>query len=217
MPDTNTFFSGLPFLIAVVSVADSELAVRTARALFEGGVRAIELTLRNDAALESIRKIREQVPQMIIGAGTVIEAAQVKKVIDAGAVFAVAPGMNEKIAEEAAARKIPFAPGIATPSDIERALGFGLTVLKVFPAKYLGGLPYIKSIHAPYAHLGLRFIPLGGLTFDDIDLYAKEKIILSLGGSWIVSKDDVENQKWEAITKSAAMAVESVKKAGAKI
>ena len=217
MTNTDNFFSSLPFIIAVIQVPDSGIAADTARALYDGGVRAIELTLRNNVALESIKKIREQVPNMIVGAGTVIDPAQIQQVIDAGAVFAVAPGMNEKVVEEAKTKQIPFAPGIAVPSDIEKALGLGITTMKVFPAKYLGGIPYMKSIYTPYAHLGLRFIPLGGLVLEDIASCLKEEMILSIGGSWIAQKGDMENRRWSAITQNARKAVEAVKNAGGRI
>ena len=217
MPNANDFFSSLPFVIAVVSIPDSDLASDTAAALYEGGVRAVELALRNKAAIDSIVKIRKQVPQMIVGAGTVIEPSQVQQVIDAGAFFAVAPGMNLKVAEETIARKIPFAPGIAVPSDIETALSVGLTTLKFFPAKYMGGIPYLKSIYTPYAHLGIRFIPLGGLVVEDIASYHKEEMILSIGGSWIAQKDDIQNRNWKAITENAKKTVEAARNAGGRI
>ena len=217
MTNTGDFFSSLPFVIAVLSIPDSDRAADTAKALYEGGVRAVELALRNKEAIESIVKIRKQVPQMIVGAGTVIDPAQVRQVIDAGAVFAVAPGMNPRVAEEAAAKGIPFAPGIAVPSDIEAALGLGLLTMKVFPAKYLGGIPYMKSIYTPYAHLGIRFIPLGGLVLEDIVPCLKEEMILSVGGSWIAQKDDIQDRNWPLITENARKAVEATRNAGGRI
>jgi 2-dehydro-3-deoxyphosphogluconate aldolase/(4S)-4-hydroxy-2-oxoglutarate aldolase len=212
-----SYFSSLPSVIAVVSIPDSNLALDTAKALIEGGIRAVELALRSDAALESIGKIRKEVPQMVVGAGTVINPGQVRQVIDAGAAFAVTPGLNGKVAEEAVLSGLPFAPGIATPSEIEAALGLGLRVMKVFPAKHLGGIPYMKSIYTPYAHLGIRFIPLGGLGAGDVASCVSEEMIVSIGGSWIARQEDVENRRWNLITQRAREAADLVKEAGGRL
>jgi 2-dehydro-3-deoxyphosphogluconate aldolase/(4S)-4-hydroxy-2-oxoglutarate aldolase len=217
MENNSVYFTSLPSVIAVVSIPDPLLAAETAKALVDGGIRAIELALRNPAGLESIRKIREQIPEMILGAGTVIRREQIRQVIDAGAVFAVSPGLNPRVAEEAISRKLPFAPGIATPSDIEAALELGITVMKVFPAQYLGGIPYMKSIYTPYAHLKIKFIPLGGLKEEDISACLKEEMIISVGGSWIASRADIENRDWEKIRKKASSAVAMVRQAGGRI
>ena len=213
----SSYFSSLPYIIAVVSIPDPELALETSKALMDGGVRAIELALRNPAALESIGKIRVQVPQMIVGAGTVLRREQVQQVIDSGASFAVSPGFNPLVAETAIAKKFPFAPGIATPSDIEGVLQAGLTTMKVFPAKYLGGIQYMKSIYTPYAHLKIRFIPLGGVEAEDISQYLKEEMIISIGGSWIAPAKDIENRDWKKIREKAAAAVALVKQGGGSI
>jgi 2-dehydro-3-deoxyphosphogluconate aldolase/(4S)-4-hydroxy-2-oxoglutarate aldolase len=215
--DSVIYFSSLPSIIAVVSISDANLALGTAKALIDGGVRAIELALRSDTALESIGRIRKEVPQMIVGAGTVIDSAQVQEVIDAGAAFAVTPGFNKKVAEKAILGGLPFAPGIATPSEIEAALGLGLKVMKVFPAKHLGGIPYMKSMYTPYAHLGIRFIPLGGLGAEDVAPCINEEMIVSIGGSWIARKEDIENHGWDVITQRACEAISLVKKAGGRI
>jgi 2-dehydro-3-deoxyphosphogluconate aldolase/(4S)-4-hydroxy-2-oxoglutarate aldolase len=154
---------------------------------------------------------------MIVGAGTVIKVEQVQQVIDAGAAFAVAPGCCLRVAEEALAKNFPFAPGIATPSDIEAALSLGLTIMKVFPAMHLGGIPYMKSIYVPFAHLGIRFIPLGGLGVNDVAPYLKEEMIVSIGGSWITVKNDIENRRWDLISQKAREAVDLVSCAGGRI
>jgi 2-dehydro-3-deoxyphosphogluconate aldolase/(4S)-4-hydroxy-2-oxoglutarate aldolase len=215
--DNYCYFSSLPSIVAVVSVSDADLALSAAKALIDGGIRAIELALRSDTALESIGKIRKEVPQMIVGAGTVINPAQVQEVIDAGAVFAVTPGFNKEVAEKAILSGLPFAPGIATPSEIEAALGLGLKVMKVFPAKHLGGIPYMKSMYTPYAHLGIRFIPLGGLDAEDVVPCISEKMIVSIGGSWIARKEDIENHRWDIIIQKAREAVALVRKSGGRI
>jgi len=217
MENNSSYFASLPYIIAVVSVPDPLLAAETSRALLDGGVRVMELALRNPAGIESIKKIRLMTPEMTVGAGTVLRQEQVKQVIDAGASFAVSPGFNPLVAETAMAHNLPFAPGIATPSDIEGALQSGLTTMKVFPAKYLGGIQYMKSIYTPYAHLGIRFIPLGGLEADDITAFLKEEMIISIGGSWIAPVKDIENRDWKKIRERAAAAVELVRQGGGRI
>ncbi|MDL2229962.1 bifunctional 4-hydroxy-2-oxoglutarate aldolase/2-dehydro-3-deoxy-phosphogluconate aldolase [Treponema sp. OttesenSCG-928-L16] len=214
---TASYFRSLPSVIAVVSFPDAKLAAEAAMALMDGGIRAIELALRNDAALDAIRKIEKQVPGMIIGAGTVLREDQIPAVIDAGASFAVAPGFNPRVVETALLKKLPFAPGIATPSEIEIALSLGISVMKVFPAKYLGGLEYMKSMAAPFDHLGIGFIPLGGLAAEDLTPYLKEKIIVSVGGSWIAQKKDIEERNWNRIREKAEEAVHLVKQIGGRI
>ena len=151
-------------VMAVLMIDDASNAVPLARALLDGGVTAMELTLRTPVALEALRSIRAEVPEMIAGAGTVLTPQQVHEVQDAGAAFAVAPGVNRRVIREASAAGLPFAPGICTPTDIEMALDEGCRLLKFFPAGPQGGLPYLTSIAAPYQHLGVRFVPLGGIS-----------------------------------------------------
>src|SRR5690606_7036379 len=138
-------------------------AVPVAEALLAGGVNAMELTLRTPAALSALRRIRKAVPDMLTGIGTILTPAQVREAFDSGAAFGVAPGMNPKVVEAAIDAGLPFAPGICTPSDIARAVEFDRKWLKFFPAEPLGGLKYLETIAAPYRHLGLKYIPLGGL------------------------------------------------------
>jgi 2-dehydro-3-deoxyphosphogluconate aldolase/(4S)-4-hydroxy-2-oxoglutarate aldolase len=149
-------------IIAVLILDRVEDGVPLAEALLAGGVDAMELTLRTPAAIGALKEITAKVPEMLAGIGTILTTDQVKEVADAGAAFGVAPGMNPRIVEAALAAGLPFAPGICTPSDIERALEFERKFLKFFPAEPSGGLKYLESIAAPYAHLGVKYIPLGG-------------------------------------------------------
>jgi 2-dehydro-3-deoxyphosphogluconate aldolase/(4S)-4-hydroxy-2-oxoglutarate aldolase len=150
-------------VIAVLMIDRADDAVPLARALLAGGVDCIELTLRTDAALESLRRIRAEVPEMTVGVGTILTPRQANDAKEAGASFGVAPGMNPRVVAEAQRIGLPFAPGICTPTDIELALEAGCKVLKFFPSEPCGGLPYLRSIVAPFAHLGVQFIPLGGV------------------------------------------------------
>ncbi len=197
-------------VIAVVSLESSEAAVPLARALLAGGVSAIELTLRSPAALAALELLCKEVPELLIGAGTVLTTDQVRQVRQAGAAFAVAPGLNRRVVEAAQQSGLPFAPGICTPSDIEAALELGCRCLKFFPSEPLGGLKYLRSVATPYAHLGLRFVPLGGLSADNAAEYLREPSVIALGGSWIAPSTAIRNQDWDGITRTARQAGEIV-------
>ena len=186
-------------IIATVTIDELKSAVPLARTLWQSGVRAIELTLRTDFALEAIETIRKEFPDMLVGAGTVIFKQQVRDVMNAGAHFAVAPGTNSIVIEEAKKLGLPFAPGIATPSDIELAVNLDCRVLKYFPAEKLGGIAYLDSITQPYQHLGLQFIPLGGIGENNMKAYINHPLILAIGGSWIATKMMINQKDWETI------------------
>ena len=189
--------------IATVTVENVDDAKPLAEALLAGGIKAVEITMRTPAALQVMQVIAENYSEMLVMAGTVITPTQVRQVQDAGASCAVAPGMNARVVQAALDAQLPFAPGIATPSEIEHALEFGCDILKLFPAEPMGGLAYLKNMQAPYAHLGLQFIPLGGLTADNAEDYLKEDIILAVGGSWIASASAIREGNWAGITQRA--------------
>jgi 2-dehydro-3-deoxyphosphogluconate aldolase/(4S)-4-hydroxy-2-oxoglutarate aldolase len=193
-------------VIAVLIVDDAAEAVPLARALLSGGVDVMELTLRTPAAVDALRAIRGEAPQMLAGVGTVLSPAQVRTVAEAGAAFGVSPGLNPHVVREAQQAGLPFAPGIVTPSDIEAALDLGCRELKFFPAEPSGGLAYLKSIAAPYMHLGVRFIPLGGVSTKNLAAYLGESIVLAVGGSWLAPRELVAAGDWQAITDRAAEA-----------
>jgi len=191
-------------IIAVLEIEKEQNAVPLAKALLEGGINVIELALRTSAAFPSISLIAKEVPQMFIGAGTIIEPGQAKKVKkEKGARFGVSPGINPKIVKEAIAADLPFAPGIATPSEIEQAIALGCRLVKFFPAEGLGGLSYLKNINAPYNHLGMRYIPLGGVSAENLADYAKFNPVLAIGGSWIATKELIKAENWTEITRRA--------------
>lgn len=195
------------YVVAVLILDRVEDAVPVADALLDGGITAIELTLRTPAALAALREIKRSLPEMLAGIGTVLTPAQVKQAADAGADFAVAPGMNRRVVEAALAERLPFAPGICTPSDIEQALEFDLRLLKFFPAAPAGGLPYLRAISAPYAHHGVKYIPLGGLTASEMPEYLREPSIGGIGGSWIAPRERVRAREWNRITADAREAI----------
>lgn len=199
-------------IIAVLVIDHADDAVPLARALVAGGVDCMELTLRTDAALEALARIRAEVPEMTAGVGTILSLEQVREVAEAKAAFGVSPGVNPRVIMEASRFGLPFAPGVCTPSDIENALEHGCRLLKFFPAGPCGGLPYLKAISAPYAHLGLRYIPLGGIDESNAESYLCEPIIQAIGGSWLAPRETIQRKDWAAITETARRAKAIVEK-----
>jgi 2-dehydro-3-deoxyphosphogluconate aldolase/(4S)-4-hydroxy-2-oxoglutarate aldolase len=193
-------------VIAVVTIDDPARAVPLANALLEGGVSAIELTLRTSSALESLEAVTKNVPEMLVGAGTVLTTEQLASVRDAGATFAVAPGFNREIVAAADEMGFPFAPGVMTPSEIEGAWSMGCSVLKFYHAGLAGGLAALKSLTGPYAHLGLKFIPLGGVDEANLGAWIADPITLAVGGSWIAPRQEIAAGEFDAITARAAAA-----------
>ncbi len=198
-------------VIAVLVIDCVEDAEPLARSLLEGGITAIELTLRTPNALEALYEIKNKVPAITAGAGTILTVGQVKHAVEAGAVFGVSPGMNPVVVKEARRLNLPFAPGIVTPSDIEQAVAIGCRLLKFFPAEASGGLSYLKNIAAPYEHLNLHYIPLGGIDVNNMSSYLKTISVPAVGGSWIAPRNLIQSKDWQKITQNAIKASEIVK------
>jgi 2-dehydro-3-deoxyphosphogluconate aldolase / (4S)-4-hydroxy-2-oxoglutarate aldolase len=194
-------------IIAVTTINSANRAVPLAEALPKGGISAMELTLRTPAALEAMHAISTRVPGMTICAGTVLTRTQLSQVIDAGARLAVAPGFNPKIVTEAEQLGIPFAPGVMTPSEIECAFDLGCETLKLYHAALAGGPQAFRALTAPYAHLGLQFIHLGGITEQNLSEWDGIKSILSIGGSWIAPSELIDTGDWAAVSARAAAAI----------
>lgn len=148
---------------------------------------------------------------MVTGVGTILTPQQANEALEAGASFGVAPGMNPRVVAEARRIGLPFAPGVCTPTDIELAVEAGCKLLKFFPSEPSGGLPYLRTISAPFMHLGVQFIPLGGVGPVNAAQYLKEPSVLALGGSWLAPKDLIAKGDWAAITQLAREASEIVK------
>ncbi len=198
-------------IVAVLVVDRVEDAVPLAKALLSGGIDVMELTLRTPAALDALRAIKAEVPEMVAGVGTILTTDQVAQVVQAGGAFGVAPGLNPRILTAAREAGLSFAPGILTPSDIENAVEHGCKILKLFPAEPSGGLAYLKAMAAPYAHLGLKFIPLGGLNAKNMASYLADPNIAALGGSWLAPRELIKAGAWDQITNLAAEAVQIIK------
>ena len=199
-------------VIAVLVIEDVHSAVPVAKALIAGGISAIELTLRTKVAFDCLKIIKAEVPNLTIGAGTVLTCQQVYEISEIGVDFGVSPGFNPKIIERAQENSLPFAPGIMTPSEIEGAIQLGCTIMKFFPAESSGGIKHLNSMKAPYEHRGVKFIPLGGIDIDNMKNYLLEDNIIAVGGSWIAKPTTIKNKLWDEIKSNALVAKNIVEK-----
>lgn len=201
---------GVVPVIAIERVSD---AVALADALLEGGLPVAEITFRTEAAADVLAAMRDARPELCIGAGTVLDASNLKRAIDAGARFGLAPGFDPEIVDAAKAAGLPFCPGIMTPSDLTLAAARGVRLAKFFPAGVAGGPKALSGISAPFAHLGIRFIPTGGVTEATIGEWLALKQVIAVGGTWIAKTEDIREGRFAAIAKSAAAAVKVAKEA----
>ena len=191
-------------VIPVLTIEAHETAVPLARALVKGGLPVLEITLRTDVALEALRTIIAEVPDAIVGAGTVLNPAQLDRVQRAGARFAVSPGCTEALARAARSSGIPFLPGVQTVSEAMALAELGFQVLKFFPADAAGGLTWIKAVGAPLADL--RFCPTGGITAETAPAYLALANVACVGGSWVAPRVAVATGDWQSVERLAATA-----------
>jgi len=199
-------------IIPVVEIDSLDHVEPLVNALVDGGLPIVEITFRTEAGQKAINTIKKKWPKVILGAGTILTVDQLRLAQDSGADFGVSPGLNYKLVEESLKVGFIFTPGIATPTEIEMAIGYGIRVLKFFPAESLGGLKYLNDIYAPYAHLNLRFNPTGGITLKNMDEYINFKAVYAVGGTWVARKDLISNGRWDEIRNNADMAVNKVKR-----
>ena len=192
-------------ILPVVTIENAKDAVPMANALIEGGLPCAEVTFRTEAAAEAIRQIRENCPDVLCGAGTVLTIEQLQQAAEAGAQFVVSPGLQPKIVEAALRMGMPIFPGCATPSDVETAMALGLQTVKFFPAEAAGGVAMLKAMAVPYCML--RFIPTGGIDTKNLASYTGLKCVLACGGSFIVKKDWLANGEYAKITAAAREAI----------
>jgi 2-dehydro-3-deoxyphosphogluconate aldolase/(4S)-4-hydroxy-2-oxoglutarate aldolase len=197
-------------IIPVLEIDSAARAVPLAEALATGGLPIAEVTLRTDTALQSIRSIARDVPNVIVGAGTVINQDQAQAARDAGAQFLVSPGMAEDVVIWATDNQIPILAGAVTPTEIMRGLNLGLTLLKFFPSETLGGLKAIKAISDPFPQV--RFIPTGGIRLENVAEYLQMEKIHAVGGSWMAKRAMIAEGKFDEIQRMAGEASEIVKR-----
>lgn len=195
-------------VMPVVTLRDAAGAVRIARALLEGGLSAIEVTLRSDAALDAITAIRRELPALVVGAGTVLDAAQLHAAQAAGAQFIVTPGTPLTLADALAAATVPVVPGAATVSEILALAARGFDAVKLFPAEPLGGVAMLKALRGPLPGVGL--CPTGGIVESQLPAYLAQPNVLCVGGSWLVRDDWVAAGDFDAIRQAARRAADAV-------
>ena len=208
MSSLATLLARTPVL-PVVTVDNAEDAVPLAQSLLRGGIKAIEVTLRTAAGLDAIAQIAKQVPDMLIGAGTVLSPKDLMACAAAGAVFAVSPGATPQLLTAAKSSRIPLLPGVSTTSDIMLGLEHDLQFFKFFPAATSGGVDALKAFSGPFSQL--RFCPTGGITLNTAPSYLALKNVVCIGGSWLTPAAAIEKKDWDTIERLAREAVTNLR------
>lgn len=196
-------------IVPVIVLEEEKNAIPLAKALCEGGLPCAEVTFRTKAAKESILRMTQTYPHMLVGAGTVLTINQVEEAMAVGAKFIVSPGFNPKVVEYCIKKEIPVLPGCITPSEVEQAIEHGLEAVKFFPAQAAGGINMIKAMSAPYGNM--LFMPTGGISPNNVEEYLSFSKIIACGGSWMVKETLIEKQDFETIKQLTKEAVEIVK------
>ena len=195
-------------IVPVLVLEEENSGLKMCEVLLECGLPAAEITFRTSAAAGIIKEAAARFPELYLGAGTILNTADLHRAFDAGAKFAVAPGFNPTVVKEAVANGFAFAPGVCTPSEVEQAMEYGCRFLKFFPAEASGGINFLKSLIAPYKHMGVRFMPTGGVTTANVADYLAVKEIVAVGGTWLGKSSDIESGNWDAIRTAVKAAVE---------
>lgn len=203
-------------VVPVIAIADELHAVALADALTAGGLPVAEITFRTEAAPAAIDRLRRDRPAFLVGAGTILDLPSLEAAKRSGARFGLSPGYDPEIVGEALASGFPFAPGVMTPSEMGAAIRRGLRLMKVFPAGTIGGPAALETIAAPFAHLGPRFIPTGGITEENLGDWLRLKSVAAVGGTWIARPADIAEGRWSDITRRARNAVAAARLAQGK-
>ena len=196
---------GAARVMAILTLDRSESAIPLAKALLAGGLPVAEITFRSDAAADAIRIVRERVPEMLIGAGTVLDVGQVETARRAGSQFVVTPGFNPAVVEACIEVGLPVLPGINNPTGVEQAMGFGLEAVKFFPAEASGGVSFLKAMSGPYP--AMQFLPTGGINSGNLTSYLALPNVLACGGSWIAGPALVRTARFDDVAGLAAEAI----------
>lgn len=192
-------------IVPVIAINDVEKAIPLAKALVAGGLPCAEVTFRTECAAEAIKRISDEVPEMLVGAGTVLTCEQLDRAVEAGSQFIVSPGFNPTVVQYAISKNVLITPGTATPGEMEQAMEFGLDVVKFFPAEQNGGIAKIKAVCGPYKNL--KFMPTGGVNAKNLNDYLSFEKIIACGGSWMVNSKLIEEGNFEEITRLSQEAV----------
>ena len=197
---------GIAGLVPVVVIEDEKDALQTARAMIDGGLPVMEITLRTEAGMPSIAKIKKEYPEMLLGAGTVLSVSKAKEAVEAGAEFIVAPGFNDELVKWCIDNNVAVTPGCVTPTEIEHALSFGLNILKFFPASVYGGIKGCKALYGPYRMV--KFIPTGGVGLNNLSEFADKEFIHAIGGGWLCKTADISKGNFDAIVRTVKESID---------
>jgi len=200
----NIFSKGI---MPAVTIADESKAQKIAETILEAGLDVMEIPLRTKSAYKAIEIISTKVPEMKLGAGTILTTTQVNDAINAGATFGLAPGFNPKIVAEAQRKSMLFVPGVMSPSEVELAYEMGCKLLKLFPAENVGGIKMLKALNGPYGHLGLQYIPMGGVNVGNMSQYLEISNVLAIGGSWLATKELISENNFDQIKQNVMDAI----------
>ena len=192
-------------IVPVVVLDKVEDAVPCGKALLAGGIDIMEITMRTSAALDSIRLVNKELPEVCLGAGTVMSLEQCQKAIDAGAKFIVSPGFNKEVVKWCVQNDIAIIPGCVTPTEIMQALELGVSIIKFFPANIYGGLSAMKALSGPFSNV--KFVPTGGISAKNLAEYASAPFIHAVGGSWMCTKQDILDNNFSKITELSSEAI----------
>lgn len=203
-------------VVPVVTVERLDAALPLADALIQGGLPVVEITFRTEAAAAVIERLSRERPELLVGAGTIMASDNLRAAKQAGARFGVAPGLNSEIVGEAERLALPFIPGVATASEIERGLSLGCRLLKLFPAALLGGTALLNVLAGPFGHTGLKFMPSGGVALANLAEYLTCPTVAAVGGTWIAKKESVSAGNWPEIVANCHEAVKTVVSARSK-
>lgn len=195
-------------IVPVVALEDAADALPLGAALKKGGVSAIEVTFRTAAAADAIRLLSREMPELLVGAGTVITKEQADAAIEAGAKFIVSPGFQPELVSYVLSKGVPMCPGTATPGEMEQAMALGLSAVKFFPAEQNGGAPMLKALSAPYRDL--LFMPTGGVKLENLRTYLALDQVFACGGTWLATKDDIKAKAFDKITARTREAVKTM-------
>lgn len=195
-------------LVPVVVIEDEKDALATAKAMIDGGLPIMEITLRTEAGIPSIAKIKQAYPEVLLGAGTVLSVEQAKQAVEAGAEFIVAPGFNDELVSWCKDNGVAVTPGCVTPTEIEHALSFDLNILKFFPASVYGGIKGCKALYGPYRMV--KFIPTGGVSLSNLSDFADKNFIHAIGGGWLCKTADINAGNFDAIVSTVKESIDAL-------
>jgi 2-dehydro-3-deoxyphosphogluconate aldolase / (4S)-4-hydroxy-2-oxoglutarate aldolase len=202
-------------ILPAITIENADDALPLAEALFKGGLEVMEIAFRTQAAAASIALIRKHLPEMMVGAGTLLHVDQILKAMDAGAAFGLAPGFNPRLCQFAIDHQFDMIPGVITPSEIENASDMGCRILKLFPISQFGGLELLKALNGPYGQLGLQYIPMGGIGEENFLEYLNVQNVIAVGGSWLTSGKWMETRNFQAIQEGVAQTLIRIQKSNA--